>query len=142
MTVRELMSSGIVAVAPEDTASAAARLMYRHNIGSLPVCEESDRPVGIVTDRDIVLRCVAAGKDPVQTCVREIMTSRVITVSPEDSDLEAGAVMASEQIRRVPVESDGKLVGMLSLGDLAVHDECSMEAAACLRDVSSGVQRR
>ncbi len=142
MTVQELMTGSVVAVTPEETAAAAARLMSRHNVGSLPVCAESERPVGIVTDRDIVLRCVAAGKDPAQTRVREIMTDRVVTVAPEDSEQAAGDVMAREQIRRVPVASNGKLVGMLTLGDLAARESCSMEAASCLRDVCSRVRRK
>ena len=106
MTVQELMTNGVVAVSQEETAAAAARLMSRHNVGSLPVCAESEQPIGIVTDRDIVLRCVAAGKDPAQTRVREIMTDRVVTVAPEDSEQAAGAVMAREQIRRVLVPQD------------------------------------
>lgn len=142
MTVRELMTAGVVAVTPEETAAAAARLMSRHNVGSLPVCLESEQPVGIVTDRDIVLRCVAAGKDPAQTKVQQIMTDRIVTVSPEDSEQSAGDVMSREQIRRVPVASDGKLIGMLSLGDLAASRSCSMEAASCLRDVCSRIRKK
>ncbi len=142
MKVQELMTQGVVSVAPEDSAETAARLMSRHNIGSLPVCTEDKRPAGIVTDRDIVLRCVAAGKDPACTRVQEIMTDRVVTVSPGDSDETAGAVMAREQIRRVPVAENGALVGMVSLGDLAVREACKMEAADCLCDVCACVRRR
>ncbi len=142
MTVREMMSRDVVSVGREDTAAAAARLMSRHNVGSLPVCTDSGRLVGIVTDRDLVVRCVAAGKDPAATAVADVMTERVVAVSPDDTEQQASGVMAREQVRRVPVVSDGSLIGMMSLGDLAVREACKMEAAECLCDVCSCVRSR
>ena len=100
MQVRDLMSHGVVTIEPGESASLAARLLSRHNIGSLPVCGEDGRLRGIITDRDIVLRCLAAEEDPTRTTVGEIMTRGCATVSPKDDVREAGRIMAATQVRR------------------------------------------
>ena len=82
MEVKELMNPGVVWVEPTATAALAARLLSRHNLGALPVCAGDGRLRGMVTDRDIVLRCVAAEDDPAQTMVRDIMTRSCTAVSP------------------------------------------------------------
>lgn len=139
MQVRELMTPHVVTVAPEETAQVAARLLSRYNVGALPVCDREGKLLGMLTDRDIVLRCVAAQEDPAQMTVRNLMTSRVISVSPTDDAREATARMAREQVRRLPVAENGKIVGMLCLGDVATHQDFSTEAAACLGAISSNV---
>ena len=142
MLVSELMNDNVISISPEDSAARAARLFFRHNIGAVPVCTDDQKLRGIVTDRDIVLRCVAAENDPETTPVREIMSRSVITVGPSDDVREAARQMAQGQIRRVPVVSDGKLVGMLSLGDMAKTHEFDMEASKALSEISSNVRKR
>jgi CBS domain-containing protein len=105
----------------------------------LPVCREDGRLQGIITDRDIVLRCVAAEIDPEKTTVGEIMTKSLVTASPRDDVRRAAQLMASAQVRRLPVTDGGRLVGMLSLGDLA--GACDDEAAHALTDISANLRR-
>ncbi len=136
MKVSQLMSSSVVSVTPEDTAANAARLIARNNVGSLPVCMEDGKLRGIVTDRDIVTRCIAPESDPETTKVREIMTRGVISVPPEADIREAARIMSGEQIRRLPVTSEGKVVGMLSLGDMAKTQSFDMEASKALSEIS------
>lgn len=120
MKVKDVMTRRIVSVAPEESAAVAARLLARYNVGALPVCTAEGRLKGVVTDRDIVLRCVAAEEEPSRTKISEIMTRRVVSVDAGEQAEAAAQIMAREQIRRLPVEENGKLVGMVSLGDLAV----------------------
>lgn len=140
MKVKDIMSSRIVSVMPEESASVAARLLSRHNIGALPVCSKDGRLRGMVTDRDIVLRCVAADEDPTGVKISEIMTRRVIAVGAEDPLHIAADLMSREQIRRLPVQSNGKLVGMLSLCDLAKLPNYSTEFSEALCEISSNLK--
>ncbi|NLL38267.1 MAG: CBS domain-containing protein [Clostridiales bacterium] len=142
MQVKELMRGSVITVDPGDAVSSAARLLYKYNIGALPVCSDDGRIKGIVTDRDIVLRCVAAEADPEKTPIREIMTRNVVTVSPSDDVREATRLMATDQIRRLPVVDEGKVVGMLSLGDISKSHNYSMEASKALTEISSNVNRK
>lgn len=142
MLVSELMTDNVISISPDEPASLAARLFFRHNIGSVPVCTEDGRLKGIVTDRDIVLRCVAAENDPETTPVREIMSRGLITVSPTDDVREAARQMAQSQVRRLPVVDSGKLVGMLALGDMAKTHSFDMEASKALSDISSNIRKR
>lgn len=141
MQVVELMNENVITISPEDSAALAARLLFRHNIGAIPVCTEDRRLRGIVTDRDIVLRCVAAENAPEKTKVKEIMTRSVITVSPEDDVRRAAHQMAAGQVRRLPVVWEGELVGMLSIGDMAKSSSYNMEASKALSEISSNIRR-
>lgn len=142
MQVREIMSTNAVTVSPEDSAEKAARLLSRYNIGALPVTAADGRLRGIVTDRDIVLRCVAAESNAGETRIKEIMTRRVITAAPQDDARSAAQLMARERVRRLPVVESGKLVGMLSLCDMARTGEYSMEASRALSEISENIKRR
>lgn len=141
MFVRDLMSNDVVSITPEESAALAARLLSRHNIGALPVCGEDGRLRGIVTDRDIVLRCVATEEDPAKTPVKDIMSRNCAVVSPDDDVREASRMMASAQVRRLPVCEESKVVGMVSLGDLALSRTCDMEASKALTDISEQIKR-
>ncbi len=141
MEVRELMTRSVISVSPDETAELAARLLSRHNLGALPVVNAEGRLRGMVTDRDLALRCIAAENDPTVTRVSEIMTRGVVAVTPGDDVREASRLMAAEQVRRLPVVDRGKVVGMLSLGDMARAEGFSMEAAGTLADISSGTRR-
>ncbi len=142
MRVSELMNANVVSITPDEPALLAARLLSRHNIGSLPVCSLDGKLRGMITDRDIVLRCVATESDPQTTRVREIMTRGVVSVSPDDDVREAAHKMAYEQVRRLPVVSAaGSVVGMLSLGDMAKSRAMEMEAANALSEISVNVKK-
>ena len=142
MEVRDLMNPSVVSIEPTSSAALAARLISRHNVGALPVCSGDRRLRGVVTDRDIVLRCVAAEEDPAQTLVRDIMTRNCATVAPGDDCREASRVMSVQQVRRLPVVEEGKVVGMISLGDLARSHRYDMEAAQALSEISENVIQR
>lgn len=119
MKIRDLMTAPVIRVGQEEPVAVAARTLERYNIGALPVCGADGALRGLVTDRDLVLRCMAAGKDPQKVTVGEVMTGNVATVSPETTANDAARVMGEKQIRRLPVVENGKLCGMVSLGDLA-----------------------
>ena len=142
MLVKDLMHTSVVTVEPSSTASLAARLLSRHNVGALPVCGSDRRLRGVVTDRDIVLRCIAAEDDPAQTPARDIMTRYPATLSPGDDCREATRLMADKQVRRLPVVDNGKLVGILSLSDLARSHRFDMEAAQALCEISENIIMR
>ena len=139
MEVKELMNPSVISIEPTSSAALAARLISRHNVGVLPVCGTDRRLRGVVTDRDIVLRCVAAEEDPAQTMVRDIMTRNCVTVSPGDDCREASRLMSAQQVRRLPVVESGKLVGMISLADLARSRRFDMEAAQALCEISENI---
>ena len=142
MRVKDLMNPCAVTVEPTASTALAARLISRHNVGALPVCGADRRLRGVVTDRDIVLRCVAAEEDPAQTPVRDIMTRSCATVSPEADCREATRLMAQHQVRRLPVVESGKLVGVISLSDLARSGRFDMEAAQALSEISENIITR
>lgn len=142
MLVSDIMNKDVVTVSPEETVEVASRLLSRHNIGALPVCGGDGKLRGIITDRDIVLRCVAGGSSPSSTKVRDVMSRSVVTAAPGDDISRASGLMSSAQVRRLPVVEGGELVGMLSLGDMALRTACDMEAARALTDISSGIRRR
>lgn len=142
MQVGEMMNSNVISVAPEESVAFAARLLSRYNVGSLPVCAADGRLKGIVTDRDIVLRCVAAENGPENTPVKDVMTRNIVSVAPQDDVREATRLMAAEQIRRLPVVQNGRVVGMISLGDMAKTRAFDMEASKALSEISSNIKRR
>ena len=141
MQVRDLMNPSVVSITPSESASLAARLLSRHNVGSLPVCGEDGGLRGIVTDRDIILRCVAAEEDPLKTQVKDIMTRNCAVVSPDDDAREATRLMAAKQVRRLPVLEGGKVVGMVSLGDLAKCGRYEMGISRALTDISENIRQ-
>ena len=132
MQVKDLMSSHLITVDREETVAAAARLLSRHNVGALPVTT-GGRLVGMLTDRDIAVRCVAANFDPNITRVRTVMSSGTVTVPAEESGEKAARTMGKHQVNRLPVTENGRLVGMLSRADFAAYAGQSGEAAQALR---------
>jgi len=142
MKLRDIMTNPVIRIHPDESVAVAARTLAHYNIGILPVCSNDGRLCGLVTDRDLVTRCLAAGRVPTATTVREVMTSQVISVSP---DMEAGVaagLMGREQIRRLPVLENGKLCGMVSLGDLAQQEETLYDAGDALTEISSALSSR
>ncbi|MGH4137237.1 CBS domain-containing protein [Clostridium sp.] len=135
MKISEIMTKDVVCLSVEDTVKHAAELMKEHNIGSLPVSTE-EKVVGIVTDRDIILRCVAEGKDLKVQKVREIMTTNPVVANESLSVDDAARIMSERQIRRLPVVENNTLVGMVALGDLAVEPNLRGEAENALSQIS------
>ena len=117
--VRDAMTSNPRSIEPSTTVTEAARLMKSEDVGSLPIVD-GDQLVGMVTDRDTVIRVVAEGKDPQSTTVGEIASRDLVTIDPEQDLEEALRLMAQHQVRRLPVaEEDGRLVGILAQADVA-----------------------
>ena len=141
MKVCDIMTSRVISVSQKEPITAAARLMKRHNLGALPVCDDEGRLRGMVTDRDIVTRCVAADMDPADTMLREIMSRGIRTCSSQDDVNTAAQTMSKEQVRRLPVTDEGRLVGIVSLADMARREAFSMEAAEALGDISHNIRR-
>ena len=137
MLVKEAMQPAPVTIEPEESAALAARLLSRHNIGFLPVCTSSGKLVGVVTDRDLVVRCVAAEERAEGLPVKRLMSRHPWSADPEDDLRLAAERMARSQIRRLPVVEDGKLVGTVTLGDLARSGACEMEVSRALTAISS-----
>ena len=142
MKLRDVMTNPVIRIHPDESVAVAARTLANYNIGILPVCGQDGRVCGLVTDRDIVTRCLAAGRSPTATTVREVMTSKIIVARPDmDAHIAAG-LMGREQIRRLPVMENGKLCGMVSLGDLALKNETSVDAGDALTEISSNLSSR
>lgn len=135
MELRNIMSTNVEYVSRDTSIDEAARIMKRFNIGSIPVCE-GDTLVGILTDRDIVLRSVAEGDDTSKITCGDIMSSNPVVGDTSMDVHEASKIMSDNQIRRLPVVDNGKLVGMVSLGDIAVEPNFVNEAGDALNDIS------
>jgi CBS domain-containing protein len=119
---RDIMSANPACCTPEQNTEDAAQMMVKHDCGEIPVVEskENRKPVGVITDRDIACRVVAAGKNPKQTRVYEVMTTPAVTIKPETSIDDCCRVMEKKQIRRVPVvDETGQCCGMVAQADIA-----------------------
>lgn len=139
MLVRHAMTAQPVTASPDMNAEDAAGLMLANDIGVVPVTD-GDRLVGVVTDRDLVLRVIAERKDPGSVRLGDIATTRGIeTVSPDLQLCDARALMAERGIRRLPVVKEGRLVGMLSLGDVAVGSASMRGVGEALAAISASV---
>jgi len=135
MKVREIMTPGVQCIRPDATVRGAAELMLRLDIGVLPV-SENDAILGMLTDRDIVIRFVVKGDAPASTEVHDVMTPGVVFVYDDDALDPAVDTLTLSQIRRAPVVTrDRRLVGILSLGDIAVEGNAAL-AGEALKQVS------
>lgn len=120
MKVKEYMCQDVYCVKPETKIQEVAKIMSQNHIGCVPVCDNNNCICGIITDRDVLLRCVACAKDVNQTQVKDVMTQNVCTCKEDDEMLNAETKMGQNQIRRLPVcDNQNKVVGILTLGDLA-----------------------
>jgi CBS domain-containing protein len=138
MKVRDAMAQTITCVAPGDRIEEAARAMRAEGAGFLPVVDDG-RLVGVLTDRDIVIRCIAEGSDDPRACaVSEAMSTDVRTVAPEDDLEDAARAMAEGEVRRLPVVGDGgRVVGVLSHGNLVQ----AVQGEGPARDATLGVTK-
>lgn len=137
-TVSEVMTRGVRTLSPSDSLVLAAQAMDELNIGVIPVCE-GDKLIGVVTDRDIVVRGVAQELDGRNTRLSDVMSTNVRCATEEEDIDDVLAAMADSQIRRMPVvDSDGKLVGIVSIGDIAAKDPAEdADVGKSLGDISA-----
>jgi CBS domain-containing protein len=134
---REIMTRNVTTATRDMSLQAVAALMRDGDMGSLPVVEDG-KLVGIVTDRDIVVRAVAEGKDAL-TAIGEVMTTEIFAVRAEDFVFEAIRLMGDKQVRRIPViNENNELVGIIAIADVALETEDEREIAETLEEISSG----
>jgi CBS domain-containing protein len=133
MQLRDIMTPDIETCEPDTKITKIAGMMKSYGVGSIPVCEYGELK-GIVSDRDIVIRCVAG--DDISGTAREVMTQEPVTGQPDMTTKEAKKLMADYQIRRLPVLEDGKVIGIVSLGDLSVKQEDNDQAGDALTAIS------
>lgn len=134
MKVRDLMTTEVSVANPNTPVSQVASKMKELNVGSIPICDSNNRVVGIVTDRDIVTRSVSSGN--INTNAQDVMSGHLVYATPDMHAHEAANLMAEHQIRRLPVVENGKLVGILAIGDLSTVDIYINEAGDALSQIS------
>lgn len=135
MELRNIMTRDVVSVSRTTSLQEAANIMKQYNIGSIPVCDNG-KVIGIITDRDIVIRNVTDGSQPSGTICEDVMTPNPILGTPDMDVHEAARIMGDNQIRRLPVVENGRLSGMVAIGDLAVEPKFENEAGDALNDIS------
>lgn len=140
MFVRDIMTKDVECIHPDTAIHQAAKKMREMNVGAMPICGDDDRLVGIVTDRDIAIRAVAEDKNPRSTPVRDIMTSGIVYCYDDQDLIEAAQLMEEKQLRRLAVLNRNKrLVGIVSLGDLAVKTQDLSLAGEAIEAISEPV---
>ncbi len=137
---REIMSKNVSTATREMSLQDVAKILKEGDIGILPIIEIGTKKlVGLVTDRDIVIRAVAEGKNVKETSVGEVMSTELFTAKPDDFAFEAIRTMGDKQVRRVPiVDEEGVLQGIVSMADIALEMEDQQEIAETLEEISSG----
>jgi CBS domain-containing protein len=118
-TAREIMTGGAECVGENETLATAAKKMQELDVGSLPICGEDQRLKGMITDRDIVIKCIASGGDPRSVKAGELAQGKPVTIGADDSIEEAIETMKSHKVRRLPVIDGHNLIGIVSQGDIA-----------------------
>ncbi len=136
MLVRDIMSKDIVSLNSEDSVERAAQMMRQFDVGSIPVCDNSKKLVGIITDRDIALNAVSSGATASQQKICDFMTSNPVTGSPDMDVHEAVRMMSRHQIRRLPIVENNNLVGIVSLGDISQEPDLQDNAEVALKNIS------
>ena len=135
MIVNDIMSKDIVSLSSEDSIERAAQIMKQFDVGSIPVCNQ-EKLIGIVTDRDITLRSVAAGTNSNQQKISDVMTSNPVTGTPDMDIHDAARIMSEQQIRRLPIIQNNNLVGIVSLGDISQEPILQDNAEVALKNIS------
>lgn len=141
MKIRDIMTKPVIRIHPDETVAVAARTFEHYNVGVLPVCGSDGRLCGLVTDRDLVTRCIASGRSAQHTTVRDVMTSQVIAAAPDMDTGTAAHLMGRKQVRRLPVVENGRLCGMVGLGDLAKYEESAPDVTDAVADITSNVAK-
>ncbi len=136
MKVKDIMTKDVAYINSGSKVIEAAKMMQQHNVGSIPVCDQNNSLVGIITDRDIVLRNIAMGKNPANTSVNDVMSPKVTWARPDMDMKEISHLMEQQQVRRIPVVENNKLVGIVALGDMATNNMTDSEASQALTEIS------
>ena len=136
MLVKDIMSKEVVCVDTMDSVLTVAKRMKQYNIGVIPVVENNDKVLGVITDRDIVLGLADYNFDMANTYAVKLMSDRLYSVRPEADLSDALALMKKQQIRRLPVIEHDKLVGMLSIGDVAISSCSDVEISGTITEIS------
>ena len=140
MNIRDVMTPNPRTVSPNDSIQSAARVMRDEDTGVVPVVDNG-KPVGVITDRDIVVRAVAEDRE-LNRPVRDIVTTELVAVHPDMSVQEATELMSEHQVRRLPVIDNNRLVGIVSIGDIAVKEGRDGRVGDALQHISEGVKER
>jgi CBS domain-containing protein len=133
--VSDVMTENVITANENESITDVAKKMAQFDIGVIPVCS-NDALLGVITDRDITLRCVATGRSTDTVKAREIMSSNAISISPTQNLQDAATIMAKAQYRRLPVTDAGKVVGILSIGDMARLNGYDMETAKAFSEIN------
>ena len=141
LKVKDIMTPDVIGVREFETVEVAARTLEHYNIGAMPVYGLGGLVSGMITDRDMVTRCIAANREPSKTTVAQIMTNRLTAVTPDTDVVAAAELMAKHQVRRLPVIEAGKLCGMISLKDLVVRTETAENATNALIKISENITK-
>jgi CBS domain-containing protein len=143
MQVQEIMTAAVECCTPNEKAQRAAEIMREADTGVIPVLagENDPKVVGIITDRDLCMAIVAAGRDPREVRVQECMTDQVVTLGPDDDIRHAADVMTEKQVRRLPVvDHNGAILGIVSLADIAQRQESPSQTGKALQGISEPSQ--
>ena len=136
MKVQDCMCNDVCCIKPETKIEEVAKLMSQNHVGCLPVCDNNNSICGIVTDRDLILRCVACNKDIKQTPISDVMTCNVSTCKKTDDITNAESKMGQKQIRRLPVcDDNNKVVGILTIGDIINNENNEKELCTTLETI-------
>lgn len=136
MKIKDIMTENPQVLTENSTVKNAADLMEKNDIGAIPVTDSENGTLkGIVTDRDIIVRCISKDLETNATEIKDIMTEKVIFVCPENSVTESSRLMAKNKVRRLPVCENGKVVGMVSLGDISRSKMMFAETASAFCDI-------
>jgi len=142
MKVKDCMCHEVAYVNPDCSVEDCAKLMCNNHIGCVPVCDESKKIVGLVTDRDIILRTIGCNKEIKNTPISDIMTCNVYYCTPETDIEEAEKIMSQNQIRRLPVVDNNKIIGILTLGDLAANTNINTEGVCVTLENICGCDKK
>ena len=138
MKVKECMCKEVESINPNTSIKECAKIMSDNHIGCVPVCNEQKEVVGIITDRDLLLRAVACDKDINTTKASDIMTCNAYCCSSDTDVKEAENIMSTEKIRRIPIVDNNKIVGILTLGDISQASDINKnDVCTTLKDICS-----
>jgi CBS domain-containing protein len=140
MNIRDIMTTGVSTAAPDTSLEEIATIMKKEDVGAIPIVED-DELCGMITDRDIVVRCVAEGKNPADTHAEDILSEDLHIIEVDEDVDTAAQLMSRHQVRRLPVVEEGRLVGILAIGDIAVKEGDDRTSGDTLQGISKGVKK-
>lgn len=140
MNIRDIMTTGLSTASPDTSLEEIATMMKNENVGTIPIVEDEEL-CGLITDRDIVVRCVAEGHNPADTRAEDILSEDLHVIEVDEDADTAAELMSRHQVRRLPVVENGRLVGIISIGDIAVKEGDDRTSGDTLQGISRGVKK-